>query len=121
MSKKRSVSLDDLPPRYRAQAAAQIDAARAATDNKPRDSHALAGAKEAARRYGPIGGRVTIEYHSYRARLADADGNFTKYFTDALVSAGVLVDDSPEYVSYIGHRQTKCKEEKVVIEIWSDD
>ena len=61
---------------------------------------------------------VIIIYRDYRKRLLDCDGGCSKYFTDAIVSCNLLVDDSTEYVKEVKYRQTKSKEEKLVIEIW---
>ena len=41
---------------------------------------------------------VSISIHSQRNRLTDSDGACSKYVIDSLVSAGILQDDSPEYV-----------------------
>ncbi len=48
-----------------------------------------------------------ILVHSYRHRLADADGISAKAAIDGLILSGVLKDDSPKYVKEVRYRQTK--------------
>ena len=60
-------------------------------------------AKEVPRLYPPC----SIHIHSIRKRLCDPDGISGKAVIDGLVNAGVLPDDSPEYISEITYSQTK--------------
>ena len=60
---------------------------------------------------------VTITITSYRKRLCDADGISGKAAIDGIVAAGLLPDDSPEYVSEVRYRQIKSSVEKTVITI----
>ena len=74
-------------------------------------------AKEKAPRFNTP---VNIHVHSYRYRLADADGICCKYAIDGLIHAGILADDSPKEVEKVSYSQTKIKrpaEEKTVIQI----
>jgi len=118
LSVKKGIDLNDLPERYRKQALAKIKAQSAPADNQQNTGNALQGEEEAPRFNGWFNSPVRIVYTTTRKKLADADGNFTKYFTDALVDAGILADDSPKYVKEISHRQEKGSEEGTVIEIW---
>lgn len=40
---------------------------------------------------------VVIKITSFRLRLVDGDNLFAKYFTDALISAGITIDDSAQW------------------------
>ena len=60
---------------------------------------------------------VCITFHHFRKRLCDCDGLVAKYAIDGIVQAGILPDDSPEFVSEVRHRQTKSRVEKTVIVI----
>ena len=50
---------------------------------------------------------VDIRFTHYRRRLADPDNFATKHFIDGFVEAGLLPDDSPEFVNEVRHRQLK--------------
>jgi Holliday junction resolvase RusA-like endonuclease len=52
---------------------------------------------------------------SVRKRLTDADGVSAKYAIDALIKAGILIDDSPQYVKEVSFGQEKGKNEKTII------
>ncbi len=64
---------------------------------------------------------VSILIHSYRYRLADPDGISAKWAIDAIVKAGILVDDKSENIKEVRFKQTKIKkkdaEEYTVITI----
>ncbi len=67
---------------------------------------------------------VKIKVHSIRKRLTDADGVSAKAVIDGLVHAGILIDDSQEYVNEVSYSQEKCKkgeDEKTVITIKSQE
>ena len=54
-----------------------------------------------------------------RKRYRDADGGFAKYVVDALVSAGVLGDDTPAWLPQSPSiRQVKSPDEGTLIELW---
>ena len=59
-----------------------------------------------------------LHFHSVRKRLADADGISGKACIDGIVHAGLLPDDSAEYVKEVSYSQEKGKEEYTVIEIY---
>ena len=118
--KKRGVELSDLPPRYQRQALAQIGDTSPASNKEPDIRNQQVAKKKAERPYTPIGQRVSIKYTSYRSRLPDSDNTETKYFTDALVLAGILEDDSPKYVRKVSHEEIQSSEERTVIEIWAE-
>jgi hypothetical protein len=44
---------------------------------------------------------------SYRHRLADTDGISAKAAIDGLIHAGVLRNDTPEYVTEVSYSQVK--------------
>lgn len=71
-----------------------VDTARAAADMEPRTCYAPLAKKKTARFNRP----VSIRMHQIRNRLTDSDGACVKYVLDAIVSAGVLCDDSPEQI-----------------------
>lgn len=61
---------------------------------------------------------VDIYYRERRVRLCDSDGAMSKYHTDALVSAGILRDDSTKEIPKSPYKeQEKCKkdEEQTII------
>lgn len=66
-----------------------------------------------------INAPVSICVYSRRKRLTDSDGICAKYIIDAIVAAGILIDDSPKYVSETKYRQEKIEknehEETIVI------
>jgi Holliday junction resolvase RusA-like endonuclease len=62
-------------------------------------------AKKDTRFNSPV--RITIV--SYRSRLCDADGISAKAAIDGLVHAGILQDDSPEFVHEVRYLQVKVK------------
>lgn len=67
---------------------------------------------------------VNILVTCYRSRLADADANSVKWCLDAIVSAGVLRDDTPKEIAEIRYRQIKVAsktEERTTLEIVKAD
>ena len=58
-----------------------------------------------------------LKITSYRNRLIDIDNICVKFVIDGLVEAGVLVDDSPEFVESVEVLQVKSKDEKTLVEI----
>jgi len=76
------------------------------------------GAKKIQRLDSPC----SIHIHSRRHRLADSDGISGKALIDGLVHAGVIQDDSPEYVTQVTYSQEKvkkaCQEETEIIIRW---
>ena len=60
---------------------------------------------------------VNISIHSIRKRRTDADGVSAKYAIDSLVKAGILVDDSPQYVKSVTYSQEKGSPEETIITI----
>lgn len=61
--------------------------------------------------------KVNIHIHSIRKRLVDPDGISGKAAIDGLVHAGVLEDDSSEFINQVSYSQEKGKEEKTIITI----
>lgn len=66
-----------------------------------------------SRKHKPAKLKIT----SYRNRLIDIDNICVKFIIDGLVEAGVLVDDSPEFVESVEVLQVKSKDEKTLVEI----
>lgn len=62
---------------------------------------------------------ITIHIHSIRKRATDADGVSAKAVIDGLVHAGLIIDDSLEYVKEVSYSQEKGKKEETIIEIRS--
>lgn len=60
-----------------------------------------------ARKNPAFNSRVSITIVSFRMRLADSDGISGKAAIDGLVHAGVIRDDSPQYVEEVRYRQVK--------------
>lgn len=60
---------------------------------------------------------VSIHVHSIRKRLADSDGISAKAVIDALISEGILPDDSPAYVEAVTFSQEKGEVEQTIITI----
>ena len=65
----------------------------------------------------PCHSRVHITFTHYRKRLCDPDGISVKAAIDGVVKAGLLKDDSSEFIEEIRQKQVKSSEEKTVIEI----
>jgi len=109
-------TLENLNSRYKKQAATQLNCASALSNMEQSAGNEPLAEKEAPRFDRP----VSLAYLETRKRLADSDGACTKYFTDALVSAGLLRDDSTKEIpERPKHRQVKGKQEQTIIEIWS--
>lgn len=62
---------------------------------------------------------VRIHIHSVRARLVDPDGISAKAVIDGIVKAGLLADDSSQYVKKVSYSQEKGRPEKTLIHITS--
>ena len=64
--------------------------------------------------------RYRINVHRYSARLCDPDNIVSKWSVDALEQAGIIPEDSPEYVEAVTFQQSKCKrtQEKTVITVY---
>lgn len=105
----KAIRLDELPEQIRKQVIRQLDGERITNRDKAsgvpserkRDSGYERVAKEEAARHNgqhdsPCPVRIT--YIDTRKRLLDADNGWTKFFTDALVTAGLLQDDSPQFI-----------------------
>ena len=60
---------------------------------------------------------VCIHIHSVRKRLADSDGISGKAAIDGLVKAGILKDDTTEFVKEVRFSQEKGSIEKTIISI----
>ena len=54
-----------------------------------------------------IDSQVIISVHCRRHRLADPDGICAKWAIDAIVKAGILVDDSAAFVKEVRFSQEK--------------
>lgn len=76
-----------------------------AADVEPYISHEPAGTNE-AKKDNPL---VDIHIHSKRHRLTDPGGVSDKWVVDALVTGGLLPDDSAKYIKGIPHTQEKTK------------
>jgi hypothetical protein len=81
------------------------NAADSVADMESVIGHASLEAKEGTRFDSPV--RITVV--SYRSRLCDADGISAKAAIDGLVHAGILQDDSPEFVAEVRYKQVKVK------------
>ncbi len=63
--------------------------------------------------------KITIV--NFRKKLIDIDNISAKAVIDGLVHAGVLVDDSPEFVSSVTTKQLWSKDERTIIQItWGE-
>ena len=60
---------------------------------------------------------VRVRVHSKRKRLCDSDGICAKFAVDAIVRAGILPDDSPEFVHAVTFSQEKCPTEVTIITV----
>ena len=65
--------------------------------------------------------QCSIRVLSKRKRLADPDGISAKAVLDGITKAGILVDDSAEYVKEVTFSQEKSKEEETIIHIVFDE
>jgi hypothetical protein len=77
-------------------------ASRAEPQPLVRDEPVAASPREAG-----DAGRVRVCVVSFRARLCDPDNLCPKYFIDCLRYAGLIRDDSPEFIT-LEVRQVKC-------------
>lgn len=61
---------------------------------------------------------VNVHVHSKRRRECDPDGISVKWALDAVVEAGILVDDSPKHIKHVTFSQEKIpvseREETVI-------
>ena len=71
-------------------------------------------AKKETSGYAP---RACLHIHSYRKRLTDPDGVSAKAVIDGIVKAGLLPDDSTEYIAQVSYGQEKATEEKTIITV----
>jgi|SRR3990167_9330481 len=108
-----NIDINDLPERYRRQALEQIN--NKPTAKAPNDQPGFIHEPLGAQKVKGFDRPVNITYLDRRGRLTDPDGGFTKYFTDSLVSAGLLRNDTSREVNKIDRIQTKSKEEKLTI------
>ena len=75
-------------------------------------------------RIAPQDTPVRVHIHSKRKRLVDADGISAKAAIDGIVEAGLLADDSPEFINEVTFSQEKIgssEEEETIIEIYRYD
>jgi len=82
-------------------------------DVEPHPRNASMAAEEVARFTTPVSIRI-ISYRKYRH---DTDGCSVKAVLDGLVQAGILRDDSSEFVKEIIFESIKSSDEKTIIEI----
>jgi len=112
------MKLTDLPEKYRMEAYAQMR--NNLTHPAPHLESLVGNAPLAAKEVTRFNSPVRIHFHCYRKRLCDIDGISGKAAIDGLVHAGVLVDDSPQYVKEVSYSQEKCAKgeaEKTIITI----
>lgn len=60
----------------------------------------------------PFSAPVSIHIHSKRKRLVDADAVSAKAAIDGLVHAGLLQDDSPQFVEGVSYSQEKTEKDQ---------
>ena len=68
----------------------------------------------------PFNSPVSIHFHSTRKRLVDADSVSAKAVIDGIVHAGLLQDDSPQFVAEVSYSQEKTgkdEEEETIVTI----
>ena len=90
--------------------------AGSSSDMEPNPANAPYAAQDIARLAAQCG--VCIHIHSRRKRLCDADGISGKAVIDGLVHAGILPNDSPEFVKAVSYSQEKADTEETIIEIY---
>ncbi len=86
------------------------------SDNEPSSSDGAKRSNEAKETLPPVIARFT----HYSRRYKDSDSGFCKWFTDGIVAAGILLDDTQKQVTETRHRFVKIEtwdEEKTVIEL----
>lgn len=86
------------------------------TNNKQNIGNELATKDEVT----PFDTPVYIVYRNIRKRKVDADTSFTKWVTDGLVLAGILKDDSSEFIQEIRSKEEVGEQEKTIVEIYDD-
>jgi|TARA_Y100000310_G_scaffold37766_1_gene35413 hypothetical protein len=82
-----------------------------ATNMEPNIGNAPLGKKEITRHDS----RICIHVHSIRKRLADTDGISAKAVLDGIVKAGLLKDDTTEFIKEITYSQEKGTPEETII------
>ena len=65
--------------------------------------------------------RFRIHIHSKRRRLADPDGISSKAAIDGITKAGIIGDDSADWIESVSFSQEVSKVEETVIEVWQVD
>ena len=117
----KGILLNDLPEKYRKQAAAQLAPKIIHPCKAPNVEQAVGDTLLAKKKTPRFDGQVDISFTEKRHRLADPDGSCVKYVIDALVSCGVLQDDSAKKIRKIEKNQTrvsKNEREGTILEIW---
>ena len=120
---KKGTQPSDLPEEYKQQALLQIgnQPTRSVAKLERNSCNKSVETQEATgrdRQYG-FTSPVRISYRDTRRRLIDSDNGWTKYWTDALISSSILVDDStkeiPERPSVEQRKAEEGQEESLVI------
>jgi len=116
---KMRCKIDDFDKQYQEQIKRKLDSqdrvAVPVADVEQRTRNEQVPKKKVAR----FDGQVSIKIHSERRYLTDADGACSKYAIDALITAGVLINDNPKCIPESPRKtQSKSKEDKTIIEIY---
>jgi hypothetical protein len=84
--------------------------------NRPANVESAAKVKPlAADENTPPDTRYNLHIHSVRKRLCDLDGISSKAAIDGIVKAGILPDDSAQYIKQITYTQEKGSPERTEI------
>lgn len=107
--KQGRLKITDLPPRYQEQAYEQISGKplNSLTNPAPHMEPDSGNAPLAKKETKGLNPPYRIHVHSIRNRLTDADGVSGKAAIDGLVLAGLLPDDSPQFVQEVTYSQEK--------------
>lgn len=113
------VRLDDCDPKLKAriQQAIAKEAGGGSTNTTTNVEQAFGNepmGKKACPRLNPP---CRCHIHSIRKRLADSDGVSGKACIDGIVLAGILPDDSPQYIKEVSYSQEQAGEESTIITI----
>lgn len=107
--------IEDLPEKWQKEVRGRIAVYNA--DMERIAGNAPLAKKEDPQPYTPGHDRCSVRIHSVRKQLADIDGISGKYALDAIVRAGIITDDSPEYVKSVTHTQEKGFPESTTITV----
>jgi Holliday junction resolvase RusA-like endonuclease len=110
LSKKRRISIYDLPRHIQARIRADFAVCSAKLE------HCIKPAAQESDKVEALAERVCIHIHQKRKRLVDVDNVYAKAVVDGLRCSGIIEDDAPKNVESVTFSQEKSvdKEETAI-------